>query len=77
MPRTLTIDGLKLEGAAIWVNLETGEIRLEQNYALLSGPDVLQRKTCEVSQLLDESDKAAILQLAQKVRSALEQQELA
>lgn len=76
MPRIVTIDGLKLEGASIWVNFETGEIKIEQNYALLSASEVIQRKSREVSQMLDASDKAAILQLAQKVRSALEQQEM-
>jgi len=77
MAKTVTFDTLELEGANIWVDLATGDIRLEMGYRVSSSTQgVSISKVQECQDLLTPEERTTILNLTSRLKSALEAQEL-
>ncbi|MDP3062957.1 MAG: hypothetical protein Q8O40_07080 [Chloroflexota bacterium] len=78
MARNVTMDTLEIRGANLWVDLGTGEIRLEMNYVVrASADDVSVVKQADASPILTSDERTAILGMTARLKGVLEQQELA
>lgn len=78
MARNVTMDTLDLRGANLWVDVGTGEIRLEMKYVVrASADDVSVTKQADASSLLTPEERTAILGVTARLKGVLEQQELA
>lgn len=77
MPKTVVYDTLNLEGADIQVDLGSGTVSLRARYNIApSQGGVAMARQQDVSALLAADDRAFILDLAGRLKTALEAQEL-
>ncbi len=77
MAKTVTLDTLKLEGANIWVDLATEEIRLEVNYSISSSAEEIGvSKSRDCQDMLTSGEKTSVLTLVSRLKAALEALEL-
>lgn len=77
MVKNVTLDTVELQGANVWVDLATGEVRLEMNYSVGSSAEGLSvAKTREVSEFLTAEERTAILEMTARLKDVLEQEEL-
>ena len=77
MAKNVTLDTLELQGANVWVDLDTGDVRLEMNYSVGSSTArfaVSRRR--EVGDLLTDEERTAILHVTARLKGVLEQEEL-
>ena len=78
MAKTVTYDTLDLDGANVWVDQDTGGLRVEVNFRLTAsvggGPTVTKHQ--EAQSLLSQADQDAIVAITGRLQSALETQEL-
>ena len=78
MAKTVTYDTLDLDGANVWVDQDTGGLRVEVNFRLTAsvggGPAVTKHQ--EAQSLLSQADQDAIVAITGRLQSALEAQEL-
>lgn len=78
MAKNITLDTLELQGANLWVDLDTEEIRLEMSYSVGSSADGLSlSRTREAAELLTAEERTAILDMTARLKGVLEQEELA
>ncbi len=78
MAKTVVYDTLNLEAAEVQVDLGTGQITLRARYNIApSGGGTALVKEQDVSSLLSEPDRTFVLDLAGRLKAALEAQELA
>ncbi|MBI4299032.1 MAG: hypothetical protein HY666_04645 [Chloroflexi bacterium] len=77
MAKNITFDLLSLQAANIWIDVATGDIRLEVNYLVSSSADGISlSKSRECQGILTDAEKTTVLNLASRLKSALEAQEL-
>ncbi|MBI4328951.1 MAG: hypothetical protein HY685_03685 [Chloroflexi bacterium] len=78
MARTVTLDKLTLGGANIWVDENTGAIRLEMNYVVSAsaGGQAFSRQR-DVQVYLTPAEKGQIVALTSRLKGVLEAEELA
>ena len=78
MAKNITLDTLELQGANLWVDLDTEGIRLEMSYSVGSSADGLSlSRTREAAELLTAEERTAILDMTARLKGVLEQEELA
>lgn len=78
MAKNITLDSLELKGANLWVDLAAQEIRLEMNYAVGCTADgITFTRTRQAADLLTAEERTAILDMTARLKSVLEQEELA
>ena len=78
MSKTVTYDTLDLDGANVWVNQDTGALRMEVNFHLTDsvggGPAITKRQ--EAQSLLSQADQDEVVAITGRLQAALEAQEL-
>ena len=78
MAKIVTYDTLDLDGANVWVDQDTGGLRVEVNFRLTAsvGGGLAVTKHQEAQSLLSQADQDAIVAITGRLQSALEAQEL-
>ena len=74
MGRQITLDSIKPSGLNIWEL--NGIIRVEANYAILAGTEVVTQTSKDVTVLVTDEQKLTLTQAYAAIFAAIEQQEL-